>query len=339
MTFYFSFSIFHFSIALSSIITIIPLQTAKFEAPQISQELLHTLEKIKSENKKTLIFYSRRGNARAWICADCGHYEKCPHCDIALAYHTVPNKCLICHHCSYTTPFPVICPKCSGSKINPVWVGIQQVEENLRKIMSKDTKILRIDSDTKEKSEYLYDQISHHDIIISTGTGMSIVHPDIGAIVYLLFELNLSIPSYHIEEDIYNEISYHKKQWLPIHIQTYTPDHPLLCEIMTGNMKSFLSYLSRERKDFLYPPFAELATIRVHDEQNKKVEDIMRKLINKIWIIKRPSTFLAFDTTILEKYGWEWQQKIILKDIDLSYLLSELEVEIVRNRSVTLEWN
>jgi primosomal protein N' len=91
--------------------------------------------------------------------------------------------------------------------------------------------------------------------------------------------------------------------------------------------------------DFRYPPFAELVTIRVHDEQAKKVEDIMAKLINKISILKKPSTFLAFDTDIRERYSGEWQQKIILKDQDLSYILRELEVEIVRNRSVTLEWS
>jgi hypothetical protein len=80
-------------------------------------------------------------------------------------------------------------------------------------------------------------------------------------------------------------------------------------------------------------------TIRVHDEQVKKVEDIMRKLINKIGLLKKSSTFLAFDTDIRERYGGEWQQKIILKDRDLSYILRDLEVEIVRNRSVTLEWS
>ncbi len=108
---------------------------------------------------------------------------------------------------------------------------------------------------------------------------------------------------------------------------------------MDGNTRSFLTYLSRERIEFRYPPFAEFVTIRVHDEQAKKVEDIMRKLINKIGLLKKNSTFLAFDTDIRERYGGEWQQKIILKDKDLSYILRYLEVEIVRNRSVTLEWS
>ena len=96
--------------------------------------------------------------------------------------------------------------------MNPVGVGIQQIEENLAKLVPKDTRVLRIDSDTREKSTFLYDQINSSDIIITTQIGGSIVHPDIGAVIWLSFELNLSIPSYHIEEDIYNEISYYKKQ-------------------------------------------------------------------------------------------------------------------------------
>lgn len=324
---------------MSSILTIISLQSARIEAPGLSREIISVLEKVKKAGKKSLIFYSRRGNARAWICADCGHYEKCPHCDIAFAYHTTPTKRLICHQCSQAAPFPIVCPSCHGSRINPVWVGIQQIEENLTILLPKDTRVLRIDSDTREKTEILYSRINTSDIILTTQIGGSIVHPSIGAVIWLSFELNLSIPSYHIEEDIYNEISYYKKQWLPLYIQTFTPDHPLLREIMDGNTRSFLTYLSRERIDFRYPPFAEFVTIRVHDEQEKKVEDIMRKLINKIGLLKKNSTFLAFDTDIRERYGGEWQQKIILKDKDLSYILRDLEVEIVRNRSVTLEWS
>ena len=48
---------------------------------------------------------------------------------------------------------------------------------------------------------------------------------------------------------------------------------------------------------------------------------------------------MAFDRDIWERIGGEWQQKIVLKDKNLQELLKGLEVEIVRNRCVTLEWN
>lgn len=65
---------------------------------------------------------------------------------------------------------------------------------------------------------------------------------------------------------------------------------------------------------------------------------MMTHLVNKISQIKNEFTFLAFDRDIWERYAGEWVQKIVLKDKDLAYLIDQLEVEIVRNRSVTLEW-
>lgn len=161
---------------------------------------------------------------------------------------------------------------------------------------------------------------------------------DIGAVVFLCFEVNLSIPEYDLEEHLFGEISYFKKQGFPLYIQTYTPDHPLLDIILFGNHQSFLQYLMEERKNFQYPPFTELATIRIHDEKKEKVQDMLGRLVNKISQIKDDSTFLAFDRDVWEKYAGEWVQKIVLKDKNLSCLINQLEVEIVRNRSVTLEW-
>ena len=60
--------------------------------------------------------------------------------------------------------------------------------------------------------------------------------------------------------------------------------------------------------------------------------------MNKIQILKKDSTFLAFDRDIWERYRNEWIQKIVLKDEDISYLLEQLETEIIKNRAVTLEW-
>lgn len=156
--------------------------------------------------------------------------------------------------------------------------------------------------------------------------------------VFLLFESDLTLPDYRMEEDLYHMVDYVKKSGKSIIIQTYTPEHPLLEVIVKGNYKDFLSYITPERKKFLYPPYAQFALIRVHDISQEKVKDIIEKMVNKIDILKRESTFFAHDRDIWEKYAGEWIQKIILKDEDLSYILSELEIEIVRNRAVTLEY-
>lgn len=61
------------------------------------------------------------------------------------------------------------------------------------------------------------------------------------------------------------------------------------------------------------------------------------RLMNKIQHLKKDTTLLAANVDVYEKYAGEWVQKITLRDTNLKYLISELEVEIVRNRSVSLE--
>lgn len=121
-------------------------------------------------------------------------------------------------------------------------------------------------------------------------------------------------------------------------IQTYTPLHPLLSLVTEGNYKNFLSTMSQERKDFHYPPYTQFALIRVHDEKREKVDDMLSRLVNKIETIKTEDIFLAYDRDLRERYRGEWTAKIILKGKALHTLIKELEVEILRNRSVTLEW-
>jgi primosomal protein N' len=141
-----------------------------------------------------------------------------------------------------------------------------------------------------------------------------------------------------MEEDTYHTIEYAKKSGKNLFIQTYTPENPLLTILIEGNYRDFLRELSRERDKYHYPPYAQFALIRVRDIQKAKVQDIMIKLVNKISQIKGDDIFIASDQDIWERYAGEWVQKIILKGKDLTQILSSLEVEIVRNRAVTLEW-
>lgn len=323
----------------NNFISIIPLSKARLEAPFLSKDTLDIIRENKKNNKKTLLFYNRRWTARAWMCEDCGFFEKCPHCDIAFAYHTSPIRRLVCHQCNTVAPFPVVCPHCQWSKIIGVGVGIERIQTELTWLLWSWYGIVRMDSDAKKKIKDLLWEVDAADVILSTSLGSTLVHADIGSVVFLSFEANLSMPEYDIEEQIFDEILYYKKQQLPIYIQTHTPEHPLLQEILHGNHKSYMSLLRDERRAFLYPPFAEFVTIRVHHPYQKNVTTMINHLFAKIDGLKWSDIFLAADKDIWEKRWWEWSQKIIIKGKNLISIVRELEVEVVRNRSVSLEWN
>ena len=322
-----------------SFIHIIPLATEHLHAPHISDTLLRLIIDEKKVWKKVVIFYNRRGHSRAYICEDCGAYEKCRHCDIALAYHSDKKGSLICHQCNTKSHVPLICPQCGGARFASVWVGIQRIETELRDVLGEGFRIQRIDSDTGGKTPEILALVEESDIILATNRAFFLTHPSIGAFVYLLFEINLSIPEYDIEEITALELSQLKRRKIPLYIQTYTPDHPLLDMLMFGNQKSLIASIQEERKAFLYPPYSELATLRIHDENKDRVSKMIAQLMNKLSLLKRETTRIVHDTEIWEKSRGEWVQKIILRDRDLSYLIGEFEVEIVRNRSITLEWH
>lgn len=290
-------------------------------------------------NKKTLLFYNRRGTARAWLCEDCWYFEKCPHCDIAFAYHTYPTKRLVCHQCNTNAPFPIVCPHCHGHNIVWVGVGIERVNTDIRSVLWDGYSIMQIDSDSKKKVCDLYNEIDTHDVILATNLASTLVHSAIASVVFLSFESNLSIPEYDMEELLFDEISYYKKQGLPIFLQTYIPHHPLIHQVLMWNQKNFFDTLIQERKQFSYPPFAEFVTIRVHHEYQKNVTRMMSQLFHKIQLCNIDAIFIAADQDIWEKKNGEWSQKIILKWKNIMSILSQLEIEIVRNRSVSLEWN
>jgi primosomal protein N' (replication factor Y) (superfamily II helicase) len=332
------FNLLEPQIKSSSTITLVPLGTTFLHGSLISHELTELLSIAREREEKVLILYNRRGSGRAWICQDCGYFPLCPHCDIALAYHTSPKKQLICHQCSYTTYTSGECQKCHGMRFHPVGVGIQKITEDIETIFP-DSHILRADSDAEIEKKNISHAISDIDIIIGTYAHLSLLHhSDIAHIVFLLFESELTLPDYRMEEDTYHTIEYAKKSGKHLFIQTYTPEHPFLSLIIEGNYRDFLSSMSHEREKYQYPPYAQFALIRIRDIQKEKVRDIMTKLVNKIAQIKSDDIFIASDQDIWERYSWEWVQKIILKWKNLDILLANFEVEIVRNRAVTLEW-
>lgn len=174
--------------------------------------------------------------------------------------------------------------------------------------------ILRIDSDAGIQKSKITTHMRDIDVIIGTHAHLSLLHHyEIAHVVFLLFESDLTLPDYRMEEETYHTLEYVKKSGKNLFIQTYTPEHPLLSLVIDGNYRDFLREMCRERELFHYPPYRQFALIRIRDPQKEKVQDIMVKLINKISQIQGDDIFVASDHDIWERYAGEWVQKIILK--------------------------
>lgn len=194
------------------------------------------------------------------------------------------------------------------------------------------------DSDHPVKNAVFQENLEKSDVILTTQLGSLIQHDFIGAVIFLLFEVNLALPKYDLEEDLYTELAYRKKGNVPLYVQTYIPDHPVLHELLFGNYRTYLERLKKERKSFSYPPYADFAFIRIHHPKKEQVTFTLQSLYEKIEHFPKEDTFIAYDMDIWERFSGEWSQKIILKGRSVSDILESLENMIVRNRNIHIEW-
>ena len=75
-------------------------------------------------------------------------------------------------------PMPIECKNCHGTAFTYVGVGIQRIERDLSSILP-DFQILRIDSDTDEKTQDLFKAVDTHDVILATNRAISLMHESI----------------------------------------------------------------------------------------------------------------------------------------------------------------
>lgn len=311
--------------------------------PYLSNTLLTKIEENLEIEKKTILYINKRWAYDLQICQDCNDIKKCPRCDISLSVHKNPAK-LVCHHCSYSEDFSPACQKCGSVEIKNIWVGTEQIEENLKKYF-QDISIFRMDSDNvanlTEKKQAL-ENIKNAEIIIWTKmitTGFDL--KNIGVIGIILLEQELQIPRYDTEEKIYQNIKQLIWRWwriweeTDIIIQTMIPNNEMIQNIVELNYKDFFKKVLEERKIFQYPPFIELATLRYKDKNKLKSIEYINNLKNTLdnfntWNFE----IIKIDTPL--KRDNQFFTKIIIKWIGIRNFLQNIKWEILKNKDLVV---
>ncbi|MDD3120299.1 MAG: hypothetical protein PHF46_02735 [Candidatus Gracilibacteria bacterium] len=317
-------------------INLIDLNHTKQEFPLFSYELIEEINKNLGKNKKIILFFNKRGEANSLICKDCNYQLRCPNCDISFTVHKYPENRLICHHCNNKINIPACCPNCDGTNLAQIGIGTQKIEDQIKKLFGK-YKILRTDSDKKNKEGLCLEDIKNAQIIITTEFINSISLENVGLVAFLLIEQEFVIPEYDIEEQIFDNIYYNIKRGSDVIIQTYIPDSKIVKLIIEGNYKNFLVETLKERKTYNYPPYKELVYIWVKNKNLTRVKDIIFKLKNKLDLANNGNYEIFFDKDIFSKKASEFQQKIVIKGNDLQEFLGTIKGEIFRNKEINVE--
>lgn len=270
----------------------------------LSEELKSLIKKFDFLNKKILLFVARRGAASYIFCKTCGFVLKCPKCEWPLVYHLVSNR-LFCHHCRFKTDVPDFCPNCRGLTLKFSGIGIQKVENDLKKLLIK-PEILRIEEDTIMPSKI-------PNIVIGTQKLLSFIKDEFDLVAIVSIDPLLNLPDLNASEKIFGLISKLKPLAKSVFvIQTYHPDNFIIKRALLGDFLGFYQREIAERKRFSFPPFSTLIRLINQGKKEEKVKKETEIFASKLRSIVRSNNKIeitgpspCFYPKIRGKYRWQ----------------------------------
>lgn len=239
----------------------------------LSSELINKIKNRLENNEQIILLLNRRGYSTTITCNDCGYVEKCPNCDIPLTYHKVSNTSR-CHYCGYGTKRLDVCPNCKSKNVSFYGIGTQKLEEEIKK-MFDNANVIRMDADTtstKGSHEKIIDDFRNNKYNILIGTQMIAKGLDF-ANVTLVGVLNgdatLNIPDFRSAERTYqllNQVSGRSgrgEKLGEVVIQTFNTEHYSIVKSSQNDYEGFYEEEMKIRKKLSYPPFSNLALIKI----------------------------------------------------------------------------
>ncbi len=242
-------------------------------ADPISPPLQQLIRQHLDNQGQVFLFLNRRGFAPVLYCAECQWIPQCPQCDSALVWHRTDNE-LRCHHCDSRQQVPGHCAACESTELVPVGWGTQRVMDALDKLFPG-VPTLRFDRDSlrgKGRLESALDAIDRNDVRIVVGTQMLAKghdFPQLSLVAVLDADGGLFSSDFRASERLGQLLTQvrgragRRAQDACCVIQTRSPEHPHLQAWLSRGYGGLASVLLEERQETGWPPYSQLALLRV----------------------------------------------------------------------------
>jgi len=245
-----------------------------------SATLENEIEKALANKEQIILFLNRRGMYTYVFCRNCGHAQRCEHCDVALTFHFDTKK-LVCHYCGYEKSIETHCDFCKSDKIRHMGIGTQRIENEIEQKFPY-ARIIRMDKDTTT-AKSAFDDITNNflnykaDMLI--GTQMVVKgfdFPRVSVVGVVLADTALNMP------DIYSSfrafcLAYQaagrcgrERGGGSVIIQTYSAEHYVIKHIKNYDYEGFYNDEIKYRKEMNYPPYCQMYGFYFLDENEEK---------------------------------------------------------------------
>ncbi|MFV9875063.1 MAG: primosomal protein N' [Rickettsiales endosymbiont of Dermacentor nuttalli] len=283
------------------------------------QELIRNCQK----KEQSMLFLNRRGYAPLTLCGKCGYRFICNSCTSWLVEHKALKQ-FKCHHCSYTTAYPEICPECNTKDaLRACGPGVERIVEEVLSflpdaqiaLMTKDT------VDTTAKAEELINSILKDEVNIIIGTQLiakghhfpnlamvGIIDADLGLVGG---DLRAAERSYQLLHQVSGRAG-REKLFGKIIIQTYNSNNIIIKALASSNREEFLNSEMISRKQGNMPPFTKLASIIISGRNEEKVQKYSRELVRIAPIYYNIAVFGPVPA-FLHKLRGKYRYRILVK--------------------------
>ncbi|HXF52208.1 MAG TPA: primosomal protein N', partial [Dehalococcoidia bacterium] len=258
-----------------------------------SRALQLALRRTLDRGEQAILFLNRRGAAGFLQCRDCGYVPECSSCDIALTYHREADR-LVCHLCNRRRRVPERCPVCESARIRMLGVGVERVEEEVRRLFPE-ARVLRWDRDVTGRRgahERILAQFLAGEADVLVGTQMlakGLDFPAVTLVGIVSADVGLHLPDVRASERAFQVLTQVAgragRAALDgrVILQTYTPEHPAIEHAARHDYEGFYRHEIELRRRAGYPPFARLVKLTFQHtsatyafEEARRVERLLR---------------------------------------------------------------
>jgi primosomal protein N' (replication factor Y) len=232
------------------------------------------IDETLAAGQQALLFLNRRGYAPLTLCRRCGHRFACPHCSAWLVEHRF-RRLLVCHHCGHEEPRPDVCPNCDAEEsLVACGPGVERLQEEVLERFP-DSRTLVMSSDMPGGVQRLraeLEAIANGDVDIVIGTQLVAKghnFPGLALVGVVDGDLGLAHGDPRAAERTWQLLTQvtgragRAGQLSRGLLQTYSPDHPVIQALVSGDREAFYAAEIETRKRGALPPFGRLASIIV----------------------------------------------------------------------------
>ncbi len=330
----------------SPIIHIQDMRRADNSNQAVSDFMVEKIRTALGYNGQCILFLNRRGYAPISICRKCGQVLTCPACSVSLNYHQ-DQEMNICHYCNYQEEISSKCKGCGSNYLDLTGIGTQKVEAEIKNLFPE-AKIARLDLDSSRAAgsqDRILRSMKNHEIDILIGTQMvakGLDFPAVSLVGIISADAMINLPDYRAAERAFQLMVQAAGRAgrgnIPgeVVIQTYNPDHPVICWAVESDYNAFYNTEIHNRLLLNYPPFTNIMRIvlsGLNEEQLKHAADTLWQQIND-YIDAREDDIdiLGPAPCPIYKLRKRYRQQIILK-CDNMLLLKSIGEKILHEGS------